>query len=275
MQTARCARRGGARDDWVQRWQADGVATIDGDDDHDCHHSVGEHGHHLRGAEPAPHRRVPNSSRRRPQCDEPRRLNYRLSKRDDPHSAHFPDHYDDVAYAIAWVHAHIAGYGGDASRVALLGHSAGADIVSNVAVNPEYLRASGLALTTIRCAGPLDTEGFDKVAAGAREPDGEQDQWKIALGNNPEYLTETSATRLVKPSIGIPPMIGVVRGTPRRRQIEIEFIDRLRSVGVDATGIDATSLTHNEVNTRIGAAGDTVMTPPLVAFLERCFSPQR
>ena len=39
------------------------------------------------------------------------------------------------------------------------------------------------------------------------------------------------------------------------------------------TLVDARTLTHGQVNQRIGAPGDTVMTPPLVAFLRGCFKP--
>jgi arylformamidase len=198
-------------------------------------------------------------------------VNYRLTRPGQANSAQFPDHFDDVAAAVAWVHSNIAAYGGDPSRIALLGHSAGADIVANVATNPAYLEQHGLGLSALRCAGPLDTEGFDKTRAGASDPTGEREQWRSALGNNPNYLTETSATGLVKAGIGIPPMIGVVRGTPRRQQIEAAFLDTVRAAGIEATTIDARSLTHSEVNTKIGAPGDTVMTAPMVAFLGGCF----
>jgi acetyl esterase/lipase len=196
-------------------------------------------------------------------------INYRLTVAGDPTSAHFPDHYDDVAAAVRWVHTNIASYGGDKARVALLGHSAGADIVSNVADNPTYLRAYGLGLDAVRCAGPFDTEGFDKVAASADE---EQFQWLDALGNNPNYLTETSAIYLAKRGTGIPRTIGVYRGTAQRQEIEKRYLATLNGVGVQTVTIDARSLTHGEVNTRIGAPGDTVMTPPLVAFLTSCFA---
>jgi acetyl esterase/lipase len=199
-------------------------------------------------------------------------VNYRLTKPGDPTSAQYPDHFHDVAAAVAWVHRNIAGYGGDPARVALLGHSAGADIVSNVADNPAYLAQQGLDLKAITCAGPLDTEGFDKATAGARDPDGEKAQWKVALGNQADYLTSTSATLLVKPGIGIPPTIGVVRGTAQRRQVETDYLAALRSAGIATTSIDARSLSHQQVNQRIGAPGDTVMTAPLIDFLTTCFS---
>ena len=193
-------------------------------------------------------------------------VNYRLST-PTKGAAQFPDHFLDVAAAVAWVREHIPAYGGDPNRVALLGHSAGADIVSNVAVNPIYLKEYGLELSAINCAAPLDTAGFDKAKAGNTE----QEQWVNALGNNPNYITETSATLLIQPNSGSPPMLGVMRGNENRQQIETEFIAALQAMGIEATLVDATSLSHEEVNNQIGAAGDTVMTEPLMIFLYRCF----
>lgn len=197
-------------------------------------------------------------------------VNYWLTAPGLDNSAQFPDHYNDVAAAFAWVHNHITEYGGNPTRIALLGHSAGADIVSNVATNPQYLQAVGLDLTAIKCAGPLDTEGFDKAQAGSSDPDGERAQWKNALGNNPNYIVETSATMLIDAGIGIPPMIGVVRGSAGRQRIETAFLATLDAAGVTTVMIDARSLTHNEVNNHIGAANDQVMTAPLMQFLTKC-----
>lgn len=196
-------------------------------------------------------------------------VNYRLTRPGDPASARYPDHYDDVAAAVAWVHDHIADYGGDPARLALLGHSAGADIVANVVTDPGYLQREGLSPSVLSCAGPLDTEGFDKTTADAAT----QGQWATALGNLPDYRTATSATLLLRPGVGTPPLIGVVRGGPARQRIETAFLAAARAAGIPATAIDARGLSHAEVDSRIGAPGDTVMTPPLVAFLTSCFGP--
>ena len=192
-------------------------------------------------------------------------INYRLTAPGSATSAKFPDHYQDVADAIEWVHTNIGRYGGDPGRIALLGHSAGADIVSNVAAQPRYLANRGLPLSTIDCVGPLDTEGFDKVAAGA-----DDDQWDVALGNNPNYRTETSANWILTPSSTVPPAIGVYRGTAPRQAIEKAYIDEVKATGATTALIDARGLSHAEVNSRIGAPGDRVMTPPLLAFLQVC-----
>lgn len=160
-------------------------------------------------------------------------VNYRLST-PEKGAAQFPDHFLDVASAVAWVWEDIPAYGGDPNRVALLGHSAGADIVSNVAVNPIYLKEYGLELSAITCAAPLDTAGFDKAKAG----DTEQEQWQNALGNNPNYIAETSATLLIQPNSGIPPMLGVTRGNESRQQIQTEFIAALQTAGIEATLVE-------------------------------------
>ena len=197
-------------------------------------------------------------------------VNYRLTRTGDLASAHYPDHYRDVAAAVAWTRAHVSSWGGNPNRIALLGHSAGADIVANVITNPTWLHELALSLGAVRCAGTLDTEGFDKtrVPAGSNE----SAQWRDALGNDPAYKVDTSATLLAKAHTGIPRTITVTRGTALRRSIETAFANRLRSLGVPVSIIDASSLTHQEVNSRIGAPGDTVMTPPLMRFLSTCFS---
>lgn len=194
--------------------------------------------------------------------------NYRLTQTGVPGTAKWPDHFRDVARAVAWVRANAARFGADPSRIALLGQSAGADIVSNVANDPRWLRERGLRLSALRCSGPLDTEGFDKARAGDRE----NVQWLAALGNAPDYQRATSATALVRRGAGIPRTVLVRRGNPRRQSILAGYADALRRAGVPATVIPALGLSHEDVNRRIGAPGDTVMTPPLLRFLDRCFA---
>jgi acetyl esterase/lipase len=159
-------------------------------------------------------------------------VNYRLS-RPAAGNARYPDHYDDVASAVAWVRKHVRKRGGDPKRIALLGHSAGADIVSNVAVNPAYLKRRGQSLRALRCFAPLDTAGFDKPRASPRE----KVQWQVALSNLPDYMTATSATLIAKRGTGIAPAFTVYRGTPRRQSIETAFAARLRQLGVPASAI--------------------------------------
>lgn len=70
---------------------------------------------------------------------------YRLSD----HGKH-PAQVRDVARALAWVMANIKSYGGDAGNVFLSGHSAGAHIISLLALHPKFLAEVGLTRSHIK-----------------------------------------------------------------------------------------------------------------------------
>jgi acetyl esterase/lipase len=69
----------------------------------------------------------------------------------------FPAFLDDGAAAAAWTFRNIANYGGDAQAVFLAGHSAGAYIAIMLALDPEYLKADGVAAS--RLAGAIGISG--------------------------------------------------------------------------------------------------------------------
>lgn len=72
----------------------------------------------------------------------------------------FPAFVEDAARAVRWAHDHAADHGGDADRLFVMGHSAGAHLASMVAVAPDYLAAVGLDRSDVRAvaalAGPFD-----------------------------------------------------------------------------------------------------------------------
>ncbi len=72
--------------------------------------------------------------------------NYRLT----PKALH-PAHIEDVAKAFAWTSANIGKYGGRKDQLFLCGHSAGGQLVSLLATDPQYLKAEGLTPSAI-CA---------------------------------------------------------------------------------------------------------------------------
>jgi acetyl esterase/lipase len=79
---------------------------------------------------------------------------------------HWPDFLQDSAAAVAWTEKHIADYGGDAGRIALSGHSAGAYNAVMLALDPQWLKAAGSDASVIRgvaaLAGPYDFYPFEK-----------------------------------------------------------------------------------------------------------------
>jgi triacylglycerol lipase len=71
-------------------------------------------------------------------------INYRLAPKDP-----WPAAAQDVASAVAWVHANIGRYGGDPDRIILWGHSAGANDVADFVARPDL---QGPAAASVRGA---------------------------------------------------------------------------------------------------------------------------
>jgi acetyl esterase/lipase len=92
--------------------------------------------------------------------------NYELSA--PPWYAVHPVHVSDAARALAWVHRHIAEYGGDPAAIYLFGQSAGGHLVSLLASDPTYLAAEGLDSSLIR--GVVTMSGAYDLAALAAWP---------------------------------------------------------------------------------------------------------
>jgi acetyl esterase/lipase len=200
-------------------------------------------------------------------------INYRLSPdppSGDPQRIKYPVHPEDVARALDWIVDNIESHGGDPSRLALLGHSAGAHLVALVSTDEGFLAAHGRQLTLVRCTGSLDTEGYDIPTHLKTATVTSQALYQNAFGSDPAIWAQASPTNHIAPGKGIPPFIFASRGTAARQAQLKAFADKLEQVGVKTTIIDAVTLSHAEVNAHIGAPGDTIMTPPLMAFLKSC-----
>ena len=75
--------------------------------------------------------------------------------------AAFPGFVEDAAAAVAWTKAHAAEYGGDSSRMFLIGHSAGAHIAALLTLDKSFLGRVGMdpdrdLAGTIGLSGPYD-----------------------------------------------------------------------------------------------------------------------
>lgn len=69
----------------------------------------------------------------------------------------FPTFVEDAAATVRWARDHAEGYGGDPDRIYISGHSAGGHSALMLALDPQYLRAVGLAPADI--AGVLSLAG--------------------------------------------------------------------------------------------------------------------
>jgi acetyl esterase/lipase len=94
----------------------------------------------------------------------------------------FPAFIEDGAKAVAWVQAHIADYGGDAGRIVLMGHSAGAHLAALLAVDARYLSAAGAdpgrIAGLISLSGPLDLAPNTKLLNSIFAAPNTSDDWR-------------------------------------------------------------------------------------------------
>jgi acetyl esterase/lipase len=72
----------------------------------------------------------------------------------------YPAFIQDVATSLKWVHNNAAKYGGDAEKIFLVGHSAGAYDIAQAALDQRYLEGAGITDKHIKgiatLAGPFD-----------------------------------------------------------------------------------------------------------------------
>lgn len=174
-----------------------------------------------------------------------------------------PDQAQDVAAAVSWVHDHAKEYGGNPARLFLMGHSAGAHLVSLVATNDTLLGNCGKDLSVIKGLIELDTAALDVprvVASGQR-------LHAKVFGDDPETLKLISPYEHVAPGKSIPPfMLVVADNNTSKLEQSNAMAHKLRETGVRAEVVEAPDKTHGTLNQDLGKAGDKV-TERVMAFL--------
>lgn len=205
-------------------------------------------------------------------------VNYRLSPdlrvdtQLNPSRIKFPDHPSDVGAAVAWIHKNIKNYGGNNQQLAILGHSAGAHLAALVSQDQSYIQKADPNWNpkSLRCLGSYDTEAYNinsfmQTAIGTPRL-----IYRNAFGDDPAAWTQASPINFIK-EYGMAVQLAKRGESERHAQLE-SFRSALESKQNKVSVIDAQTLTHEEVNRLIGAAGDTVMTPFVTEFIKQsCF----
>ena len=125
-------------------------------------------------------------------------IDYRLQP-----TAHWREQVDDVATATAWIHAHIADYGGNAHQLFLGGHSAGAQLACHVALDPRPLAAHGLSPAIIRGVIAVSGAGLDIADQKTYDLGAKRSYYatRFASGDPPEiWQPEASPITYVTPN---------------------------------------------------------------------------
>lgn len=206
-------------------------------------------------------------------------VNYRLvgDPAAGPGGGAYPRAEDDIARAVAWLRDHAGDYGLDPDRAVLLGHSAGAFLVSLVGTDASFLDEAvpEAGLGAVACVASIDTS-YDipaRVARGGRHAD----MFRAAFGDDPATWRAASPTHVASEldaadAQALPGFLVLTRGSPARTGEAAAFVAAVNA----AAGPESAELTrprglsHADVNRLIGRAGDTEVTPALMAFYRDC-----
>jgi len=197
-------------------------------------------------------------------------INYRLSPSTlstDPNRIMFPTHNDDVADAVKWIYDNINTYGGDKSKMVLLGHSAGAHLVSLTGTSNQFLPIRGIPLNTLKGIASIDTEGYDVTDQAISG----NETYLNAFGDNMDDWSKASPINQLFSDNAYPKFFVAKRGSVSRIALADDFIAKLQSVGVTVSQVTGNQYDHEGINDAIGAPNETAITEPLKTFLTQCF----
>ena len=174
--------------------------------------------------------------------------------------ARYPSFVEDAAAAFAWAHREIGGYRGDPSRMAVMGHSAGAHIAAMLAYNERFLAAQGLARGSVRAmiglAGPYDFVPTEEAIRAALAVNGSTDA--------------SMPARFVRG--GEPPSLLVTGGEDTRVEAgnAERLARRLREAGSEVVLSTYPSLSHSGLLVRLSAPlRDDSLLDEVTAFARR------
>lgn len=194
-------------------------------------------------------------------------VEYRLT----PQVRH-PAHAEDVATAVAHLAARGNELGFDGSRIALLGHSAGAHLVAVVATDAALRQRCRLGDGIVRAVIGLDGAGYDIARTVAAGPARARRLYADAFGDDAAAWTAASPAHLVAVGGTYPPMfLPYVGRRATSGAVAEDLAARLRAVGGEATTLAVPDSSHALINRRFGTADDAV-TVAAAELLRRVFA---
>lgn len=194
-------------------------------------------------------------------------INYRLSSQTaEPNGVQHPTHAMDCAKAIAWIHDHVAEYGGDPARMHLMGHSAGGHLAAILGTNERFLKANGKDLSILKSNVLLDPAAIDIPRFVEMENGrGMTALYGLAFGKDPANWRDASPQQHIAPGKHIPPTLLFYAGD--RMQLNVlapAFVEALTQAGAPSAAVDTITLDHGQINSHIGMVDE-----PMTALIMR------
>jgi acetyl esterase/lipase len=181
----------------------------------------------------------------------------------------------DVAKSLGWVHKNIAGYGGDPTRIFVMGHSAGAQLAALLCIDDRYLKAEGVPFDVLRGCVPVDGDTYDipaiittveirQTVHGLPLPEFGH---RVKFGNDPKKHIDFSAVTHVSKGKGIPPFLILhVAGHPNVTAQARRLGAVLGEAEIPVKVFGARETTHRKLNADLGLKDDPA-TKELFDFL--------
>ncbi|MCH8256994.1 MAG: alpha/beta hydrolase, partial [Proteobacteria bacterium] len=178
------------------------------------------------------------------------------------------DQAEDVASVIVWVKNNAEIYGLDSNNIILMGHAAGAHLVSLVATNQSYLKAAGLSLGDIKIVVAIDTVSFDinrlMIELGSFI---ERRQHELIFGSDEEIWRQSSPIHHVSSGKSIPSFAILYVAQDEATKLQaMGFAKKLNAAEVEAIMIPGNEKTAQSINKELGDKGD-IPTQALMAFI--------
>ena len=171
----------------------------------------------------------------------------------------------DVASAVVWLKQHAAKFGGDGSRIVLMGHSAGAHLVAVVGSNQIFMATAGAALSDLSGVVAIDTA---MLHVQSRMETAGQSQFQV-FGESPDGWTPVSPWHHIEQGKGIPPfLLFTSDGREVSREQAKMMRTKLEQHGIEAAFHEAKGRGHTPLDTYLGVEGDE-STRILLEFLGR------
>ncbi|MCY4014847.1 MAG: carboxylesterase family protein [Gammaproteobacteria bacterium] len=170
-----------------------------------------------------------------------------------------------VASAAGWLTRHADEFDGDPHTLFLVGHSAGAHLVSLLGTNETFLEEAGVHPASVRGVVSLDTAVYDlpklldetEATLHQRVFGEEPDAEAVSPWHHVEYGAPHPAF-----------LIFYSEGRPAAATQTIPFANRLNDAGHVATVLEAVGRDHGELNNMLGTDADQP-TAQIVEFLRQ------
>jgi acetyl esterase/lipase len=168
----------------------------------------------------------------------------------------------DVARAINWTRNNIAKYGGDPKKIVIMGHSAGAHLVSMIAAQKKGGQLRGIIAN--------DVQAYDMVAYASLRGSIDGVYLK-AFGSNPDNWVKWSPVTYVRKTGGLPPFLVMYSNShrPRRAVVSVAFAKELKRRGTRVTLFNGSRYSHGSIASQIGKS--TEVTGVMDKFLQAAF----